>query len=171
MHLPGLWGDLFQLSYITRDLDAAIAHCRDALGIEHFHLSQSPAEVLSGGERQVLVVRAAIANYGRHQFELIEPVSGPIHHYQNVLGEGSGLINFHHVAIAVRGPWEQWLKTFSEIEASGDEVAFVHPPEPPETPMVAFCYVDTRARLGHYTEYLWWHSSLSGVGPFPDLDA
>jgi Glyoxalase/Bleomycin resistance protein/Dioxygenase superfamily len=171
MHLPSRWGELFQLSYITRDLDAAIAHCRETLGITDFAISQTPAAVISGGKRQVLEVRAAIANYGRHQFELIEPVSGPIHHYENVLGPGSGLINFHHVAIAVRGPWENWLATVAEIEASGDEIAFIHPPEPPEKPMVGFCYVDTRARLGHYTEYLWWDPSLTGTGPFIDLDA
>jgi hypothetical protein len=171
MHLPDKWGDLYQLSYITRDMDAAIAHCRRELGVETFHVGENPAEVIAGGTRQTLVVKAAIANFGRHQFELIQPVSGPIHHYDNVLGEGSGLINFHHIAIAVRGGFENWQALVAELDASGDEIAFISAPETLDPPMVAFCYVDTRHRLGHYTEYLWWHESLASLPSFPNLDA
>lgn len=169
MDVPGRWGDLYQLSYVTRDMDAAIAHCKDALGIESFTVGGHPVDVMSGGTRQTLVVKAAIANFGRLQFELIEPVSGPIHHYENVLGPGSAVINFHHIAIAVRGDYANWEALVAEVTASGDEIAFISVAE--DNPMVALCYVDTRPRLGHYTEYLWWHDSLSAMPSFPQLDA
>ena len=46
---------------------------------------------------------------------------------------------------------------------------------PPRAPTpddkVCFCYVDTRKRLGHYTEYLWIDDSLKPFPALPDLDA
>ena len=97
------YGEQFQMSYITRDMDAAIAHCRSALGIETFHQTDTEAQVLSGGRMQTLVIRAAMANIGRQQFELIQPVSGPIHVYTDAVDLDAHIINFHHTAIAVRG--------------------------------------------------------------------
>ena len=39
MTIAQRYGELFQMSYITRDLDAAMAHCRAELGIAHFDTS------------------------------------------------------------------------------------------------------------------------------------
>ena len=171
MQLGLRYGDLFQMSYITRDLDAAVAHARSELGIANFHISDAEAPVLSGGKLQNLVVRAAIANIGRHQFEIIQPVSGPTHVYTEAVDLSAHLLNFHHIAIAVRGGYDKFEELLAEVRASGDEIAFLHPPERQENPMIAFCYVDTRGRLGHYTEYLWWHESLNGQPSFPNLEA
>jgi hypothetical protein len=70
----------------------------------------------------------------------------------------------------VRGGHDEWLKLLAEVEESGDEFAFLYPPKPDPQQPVAFCYVDTRKRLGHYTEYLWWAPELGGIGGFPKLD-
>lgn len=169
MHLGDRYGDLFQLSYITRDMDAAVEHCRTALGIENFHRSESTAEVLAGGKVQNLVVKAAMANIGRHQIEIIEPVSGPTEVYTDAVDLSGHLLNFHHIAIAVRGGMAAWEKLLSEVRDSGDEIAFLFPAAPDPEAKVAFCYVDTRARIGHYTEYLWWDEALTGLPSFPDL--
>lgn len=171
MSIGSRYAQLTQLSYITRDLDAAIEHARDKLGIDHFHTSESTIPVLSYGAVQELTVRAAIANIGRHQFEYIQPVSGPIHVYTDEVDLDGELINFHHIAIAVPGPHSEWLKLLDEVKESGDEFAFLFPPEPNPEVKVAFCYVDTRHRLGHYTEYLWWDPSLDGQPSFPNLNA
>ena len=171
MSIGSRYAQLTQLSYITRDLDAAIEHARDKLGIGNFHTSESTIAVLSYGTVQELAVRAAIANIGRHQFEYIQPVSGPIHVYTDEVDLDGALINFHHIGIAVPGPHAEWLKLLNEVEESGDEFAFLFPPEPNPEVKVAFCYVDTRHRLGHYTEYLWWDPSLDGQPSFPNLKA
>ena len=171
MQLGKRYGEQFQMSYITRDMDAAIAHCRSALGIETFHQTDTEAQVLSGGRMQTLVIRAAMANIGRQQFELIQPVSGPIHVYTDAVDLDAHIINFHHTAIAVRGDYENWLGLVNEVRASGDEMALLMDGTPADNPMVAFTYVDTRRRLGHYTEYLWWHETLDGQRGFPDLGA
>jgi Glyoxalase/Bleomycin resistance protein/Dioxygenase superfamily len=160
---------LCQISYITRDLDAAMEHARAQLGIESFHVSESEIEVLTYGEVRPLALRAAIFVAGVHQFEYIQPVSGAIEIYTDEVDLDAALINFHHIAIAVAGPHAEWEKLLAEVRASGDQFAYLFPAVPDPAFPVAFAYVDTRHRLGHYTEYLWWEPSLGGTGGFPKL--
>ena len=171
MQLGLRYGELFQMSYITRDIHAAVAHAQKELGITNFSVADTGAPVLSGGTVQDLRVRVAVANIGRHQFEIVEPVSGPIHIYTDAVDLDAHLLNFHHIAIAVRGGYDQFEKLLAEVRASGDEIAFLNPTGKVEDPMVAFCYVDTRKRLGHYTEYMWWHESLRDQPSVPNLGA
>jgi hypothetical protein len=171
MLLGNRFGELFQLSYITRDIQAAVEHCRTELGIDNFHVSEAKAEVLSEGSVQELVLNAAIANIGRHQFEILEPISGPIHFYTDEVDLDSHIINFHHIAIAVTGGHDNWMKLLAEVEASGDDFAFRFPAEPSPDDQLAFCYVDTRRRLGHYTEFLWWAPALDDMPSVPRLKA
>lgn len=171
MQLGARYGSLTQLSYITRDIGAAMAHARENLGIEHFHTGDSEIEVLSYGELKKLHVRSAIAVVGRHQFEYIEPVSGAIGIYTDEVDLDAALITFHHIAIAVPGPHAEWERLLEEVRASGDALAYLFPAVPDPAFPVAFCYVDTRHRLGHFTEYLWWDEKLSGTAGFPNLKA
>lgn len=172
MQLGLRYGDLFQMSYITRDMDAAVAHCEKELGITNFTVAETGAPVLSGGRVQDLQLVAAIANIGRHQFEILQPLSGPTHVYTDAVDLDAHIINFHHVAIAVRGGYDKFRELVAEVRASGDEIAFLHPPaDGVEEPVVAFMYVDTRKRLGHHTEYLWWSAVMNGHPSIPDLDA
>lgn len=171
MTIAARLGDLFQMSYITRDLDAAMAHCREALGVESFSTTEAEIEVLSYGARRPLKIRAAMANVGRHQIEIIEPVSGAIEIYTEAVDLSGHILNFHHTAIAVRGGHDQWLGLLDEVRASGDAFAYLFPPEPGPEDKLCFCYVDTRERLGHYTEYLWVDEAIKPVAAMPDLDA
>ena len=171
MHFGARFANLTQLSYITRDLDAAMAHAREKLGIEKFHTGDSEIDVLSYGKRAKLHVRSAIAVCGRHQFEYIEPVSGAIGIYTDEVDLDAALITFHHIAIAVPGPYAEWVTLLADVRESGDEFAYLFPAEPDPAFPIAFCYVDTRHRLGHFTEYLWWAEKLSGTAGFPNLKA
>ena len=171
MQLGLRYGDLFQMSYITRDIEAAMEHCRKELGITDFATSDSEVEVLSFGKLRPLTIRAAFANIGRHQFELIQPVSGATEIYTDEVDLDAHIINYHHIAIAVRGGHDQWLELLEEVRASGDEFAFLFPPVPSPDDKVGFCYVDTRKRLGHYTEYLWVDEAIKPIPAMPDLDA
>lgn len=171
MQLGLRFGELFQMSYITRDMGAALEHCQTRLGIDNFHVDEAIAPVLSGGTLQELRLNVAIANIGRHQFEILQPLSGPTHVYTDAVDLDSHILNFHHIGIAVRGNYQNWEALLAEVDAGGDEICFLHPPERPENPQVAFCYVDTRHRLGHHTEYLWWAPELNGLPAFPNLEA
>jgi hypothetical protein len=170
MTIAARYGQLFQMSYITRDIDAAMAHAREHMGVEHFDTSDAEVEVLSFGKLRPLKIRAAFANIGRNQFEIIQPVSGAIEIYTDEVDLSKHILNFHHIAIAVRGGIEQWRELLAEVRASGDDFAFLFPPEPTDDDKVCFAYVDTRKRLGHYTEYLWVDESIKPVAAMPDLD-
>ena len=171
MQLGKRYGELFQMSYITRDLEAAMAHAKQELNVEGFHTTEAEVEVLSYGKLRPLKLRAAYTNIGRRQFELIQPISGAIEIYTDHVDLSKHLLNFHHVAIAIRGGQENWLALVEEVKASGDEFAFLAPPEPSEDDKVCFGYVDTRKRLGHFTEYLWVDESIKPIPAMPDLDA
>lgn len=155
MHIGNRYAQLFQMSYITRDMDAAVEHVRTELGIENMDVSEAPVDLLCYGKPTHLVVKAAIANIGLNQFEIIQPVSGPTHIYTDEVDLSAHIINFHHVAIAVTGGYGEWEKLLAEVRESGDEFAYLFPAEPSPDDTLCFCYVDTRARIGHYTEYLW----------------
>jgi hypothetical protein len=163
------YGDLFQMSYVTRDRDAAVAHARSELGFAEFRLSESATAVLAGGRVQTLELRAAMATVGRRQIEIIEPVSGPIEVYTAGIDLSARMLTFHHMAIAVRGGMEDWERLLAEVRRSGDEIAYLFPAAPETEARVRFCYVDTRAAIGHFTEYLWWDPLLDGTPGFPHI--
>jgi hypothetical protein len=171
MSIASRYGELFQMSYITRDLDAAMAHAREHMGIEHFDTTDAEVEVLSFGELKPLKIRAAFANIGRNQFEIIQPISGAINVYTDEVDLSKHILNFHHVAIAVRGGIQQWRELLAEVRASGDDFAFLCPAVETDDDKVCFCYVDTRKRIGHYTEFLWVDESIKPIAAMPDLDA
>lgn len=171
MTIAARYGELFQMSYITRDLDEAMAHAKEALGIAEFSTTTAELDVLSFGKVRPLKLRAAMANIGRNQFEIIQPISGAIEVYTDEVDLSGHILNFHHIAIAVRGGIDQWRELLAEVRASGDQFAFVSPTDPTDDDKVAFCYVDTRKRLGHYTEYLWIDEAIKPFAAMPDLDS
>ena len=171
MSIATHYANLFQMSYITRDLDAAMAHCKAELGIERFDTTDAEVEVLSFGKLRPLKIRAAFGNVGRNQLELIEPVSGAIEIYTDEVDLSKHIINFHHIAIAVRGGIAEWRALLAEVRESGDEFADLVPPEPSDDDKLCFAYVDTRKRLGHYTEYLWIDEAIKPLPSMPNLEA
>lgn len=170
MHIGSRYGDIFQMSYITRDMDAAIDHAARELGVTGFDVSEPSVDILCYGKPETLAVKAAMANFGGRQLEIIQPVSGPTHVYTDSVDLDFHILNFHHVAIAVPGAYPEWERLLADVRASGDEFAFRTPePEGDTPPMLCFCYVDTRHRWGHMTEYLWADASLKGMTATPWL--
>jgi hypothetical protein len=163
------FGDLFQLSYVTRDRDAAVEFARAKLGIDNFYLFDGISPVVSRGEHQELRLRAAVANVGTHQFEILEPIGGPTWIYTDGRDMNAALLQLHHVGLAVMGPYSAWEETIARIEADGDEIVQIAAVAPDEEPQALFAYVDNRETLGHFTEYLWWTPRLDGMPTFPFL--
>lgn len=169
MYIGSKYGELCQVSYITRDLEEAMAHAKKEVGVEDFFVTEPTVEVLSFGQKVDLTLRAAIANIGPHQFEIIQPVSGPINVYLDEVDLDRHILNFHHIAFAITGGYENWAKLLDEIHASGDEFGFLAPIEPDPSAQLCFCYVDTRKRVGHYTEFMWWDDALNGMPSVPNI--
>lgn len=172
-HLGRRYGQLIQMSYATRDMDAALAHTETQLGITGLRRSESEIEVLSYGEHRRLGVKSAIANVagpgGVRQFEIIEPVSGVTGIYTDAVDLSAQVLAFHHIGIAVPGAYAEWEALLDEVRASGDALALQFPAEPSAEAGICFCYVDTRERIGHFTEYLWADPSLAGIAVAPWL--
>jgi hypothetical protein len=136
-----------QIAYATNDLDRAIALFEQDYGAPGFFVFNYASEDPGGPE-----IRIALSNVGGVQIELIEPIGDSAPLYRDVLEPGPELdICFHHVAIRIEGPIENWNAHEASLDlaahpivfrgASGDDLRFI--------------YTDERARLGHYVEHMW----------------
>jgi len=163
------FGDIFQLSYVTKDLNGAVAFAARKLGIDNFFVFDAKVPVLSRGSMQELELRVAVANTGTHQFEIIEPISGPIWIYTDGVDRDRQAITLHHVGIAVMGPFSAWQETLAKLREDGDEIVQLSEPAAGEEPTACFAYVDNRNSLGHFTEYLWWSKAMNGAPTMPSM--
>jgi hypothetical protein len=169
MELISHFGDLFQLSYVAKDRNTGVAFASSKLGIDNFFLFDAKAPVLSRGVMQELVLRVAVANLGTHQFEIIEPVSGPIWIYTDGFDLNRQALTLHHVGVAVVGPFAAWQETIAKLRADGDEIVQMSGAPVGARPSACFAYVDNRRTLGHFTEYLWWARSMNGAPTMPKI--
>jgi catechol 2,3-dioxygenase-like lactoylglutathione lyase family enzyme len=169
MKLITRFGDIFQVSYVTRDRDRAVAFAADKLGIDNFFSFDGRCPVLARGATEELNLRVAVANTGAHQFEIIEPVSGPTWIYTEGFDLGRQLLTLHHIGVAVMGPFTVWQETIAKLRADGDEIVQISEPAAGEEPMACFAYADNRRTLGHFTEYLWWAPAMNGMPTMPSM--
>lgn len=169
MALISRFGAIFQLSYVTKDRDSAVAFASRKLGIDNFHVFDGKAPVSSRGSVQQLELRVAVANMAERQFEIIEPVSGPTWIYTDGKDLDRQELLLHHVGIAVVGPYSLWQDTIAQLERDRDEIVQISALAPGEQPRAMFAYVDNRGSLGHFTEYLWWAPALNGAPTMPNI--
>lgn len=169
MKLFDRFGDIFQLSYVARDRDAAVAFAATKLGIDNFFCFDGKCPVRTRNGLEQLDLRVAVANTGAHQFEIIEPVSGPTWIYTEGRDLDRQVLTLHHVGVAVVGPYSTWEATIAQLRADGDEIVQISEIAPGEAPQAMFAYVDNRATLGHHTEYLWWAPAMNGTPTMPAI--
>lgn len=169
MNLISRFGDIFQLSYVAKDRDRAVAYASAKLGIDNFFCFDAKAPVLSRGVAQDLELRVAVANTGTHQFEIIEPVGGPTWIYTDGVNLDRQALTLHHIGVAVMGPFSIWQESIAKLREDGEEIVQLSEPAPGEEAVACFAYVDNRASLGHFTEYLWWAPSMNGTPTMPAL--
>ena len=156
MALIDYFGGLYQLGYVTKDMDRATAFLQKKLGAGPFTVNQFELAGDFRGKKRDLAIRVAQGNVGAHQIEVIQPISGAVDHYLDGVDYERSVVTFHHVALVVPGPYAAWTDMLRQVRAGGDEFTIIL--EATENPafQVCFAYVDTRPHLGHYTEYLWW---------------
>ena len=162
--------DIYQMGYVTRDLDEAIAFLREKTGAAEFALREPDLLVDWRGTPQRLHMRVAIANVGRMQVEVIQPIDGPAADiYREGITLDAGPVIFHHVGIAIHGGIANWTQLEKDVAAHDPFVlGFAYDHE--GAPAVRFAYCDTRPTLGHYTEYLWFAQGMAAANAaLPDL--
>jgi hypothetical protein len=148
--LGDLFANIWQLGYVTTDLDAAMEMMRERFGVEHMvEVPTAAATFLKGDEEAEWSARIAMGARGGLIVEAIEPVGGEIGFYTRVLpDDGSFAVRLHHLATFVELGDEAWSSIERLLAESGLGVDYtVLIPD-----RVRAGYVDTTAELGHYLE-------------------
>jgi len=144
-----LFANIWQVCYVTPDLDRGMEELRELLGVEN--ATEVPVEgatFMKGGEPVEWEPRVAMGARGGMIIELIEPVSGEVDFYRRFLPSDGGVLGFHHLATLVPlgdEPWASVEKLLGEHGLSFEYTILI-----PDRARLA--YVDTTAHLGHYIE-------------------
>jgi hypothetical protein len=148
--LADLFANVWQLGYVTNDLDRGLAELSDRFGLDHHFRVPSGGSTFYAGDTEVpWEAKFAMAARGGLIVELIEPVSGEIGFYTDVLpDDGSFGVRLHHLAAFTHTGDAEWerLKTLLAASGLGFDYTMVIPGR------VRAGYVDTRAELGHFLE-------------------
>jgi catechol 2,3-dioxygenase-like lactoylglutathione lyase family enzyme len=152
-----LFTDVLQVSVVVRDLQAAMRTYVEEYGIGPWEIYEfNPGTVRGMHERGEPVEsswRLALAQVGRLQWELIEPLDERSTYARFLAEHGEGV---HHVGVAV----DDYDAALGELEGKGRDVVFGG-----EYNGVTFAYLGTDADLGVVTEIF---SAPPGVEQQPD---
>ena len=145
-----LYANIWQVCYVTPDLDRGMELLGEKLGITNFtEVPTDGASFKKDGEEKQWDVRVAMGARGGPIVELIEPVGGEVDFYRRFLPEdGQNAVGLHHLAVLIPlgdGPWE------STRELLGRHgLGYEYTIEIPDRARLA--YTDTTALLGHWLE-------------------
>jgi hypothetical protein len=135
-----LLSGLFQLAYVTNNLEAAAARFRDQYGTGEFLFMRD----LPGP------IALALAYAGDTMIELIEPGPGGPPLYSDWIAGMEGVaLRHHHCGFLIDGDSE-WTAVRSRFVEQGNVI----PMEGQMPGALDYLYADTTADLGHYLEYI-----------------
>ena len=134
----------YQNAYVTGDLAAAVAVLKRDHGVGEVVTHEVKVNAATSEGEGEMVMRLGFAWAGGLQYELIEPVSGPVGLYRDAIDPGRPL-TFHHIAMRA----DDFDGLQAQIERQGARVA-LHG----QSGAMRFLYVDARDTLGHYLEYV-----------------
>lgn len=138
---------LFQMAYVTDDMDASMRKAMAAFGIRSFQVNRDMAIQTGQG---VATAHFALCFLGGTQIEIIEPTGGADSIYrQGIRGRG-GSLSFHHAGMLITDE-AQWHAMVAAVEQSGASV----PVRGAFGDLMHYLYVDRREQIGHYLEYMW----------------
>lgn len=149
--------NVFQTAYVTPDIDAAVLLAAQRLGAPRMQVNRDVAIQTGHG---VAHCHFALAFIGAVQLELIQPVGGADGVYRAQTPDVG--LRLHHVGVLVddRVDWDALL-----AEAKRD--GFAVPVCGDFAGLMRYAYLDHRAELGHYVEYM--QPSEAGARLFDDV--
>jgi len=143
-----LFAGLFQVAYVTRDLDAAVALARTRFGIDRMAIQRSIRH------SPTTTIDIALAWVGDRMIELIAPHGDGSSVYEALPIPEASTLRLHHMGHIL--PDEAGLTALRTSLAAAAIPVFVER----EHPGLRFLFADTRPLLGHFTE----HMIFSGDG-------
>lgn len=148
------FGGFTQIAYVTTNLSRAVELFRERYNVPSFLELDGDTLVEWRGETARLHLRFAIADVAGVQIELIEPKPDCVPIYFDGLPDPASsefAIAFHHVSVPLPGDAARWDGFAEELAAQGRSIAM----RARISETSGFLYVDDRATLGHYVEYVW----------------
>lgn len=133
----------YQNAYVTRDIEQALGYFRMHYGVPDARYFQAEVEVTTPRGTGIAVNKVAFIWIGKLQYELIEPVSGPVDLYREALPEQG--MRFHHICMRSF----DWDATLAEVERQQLPIVY----RGDTSSGLRFVYADARATLGHYLEF------------------
>ncbi|SCW59689.1 Glyoxalase/Bleomycin resistance protein/Dioxygenase superfamily protein [Sphingobium faniae] len=139
--------NIFQMAYVTDDIDMAVQAAGAAFGIDAFQVNRDMAIETGQG---IAIAHFALAFLGDTQIEVIQPAGGADDVYRQGVRARDGGLTFHHAGALITDEG-QWHAVVAAIERSGEPV----PVRGAFGDLMHYLYVDRRATLGHHLEYMW----------------
>ncbi len=146
MRTVPLLSGLYQICYVTLDLDAGMRRITALHGIERFRIKRDVRGLPGMPE---MAMHQAHVFIGAMQIELIQPAGGDDSLYRDFCAADGRAIRHHHFGM--------WIDSAAEYGALRPALERHHIPVVFEAviPNVGGAiYADTRASLGHYLEYV-----------------
>jgi hypothetical protein len=143
--IPLLKG-FYQIGYVARDLDAAVRQLQAIHGVECFRIKR---DVPSMPGMPKMVINQAHAFIGTVQIEIIQPAGGDDALYRDFCAADGSAIRFHHF-----GMWVDDAAQYGGLHAALEEQHIPIVFEATIPNVGGAIYADTRAKLGHYLEYV-----------------
>jgi hypothetical protein len=142
-----LFGGFFQLGYVVRDLEQAIAGYQTGFGATEF-LTFVPPDLPDGSRPPTR--RIALAYIDEVMIELIEVAPEQPAIYGHAIPDDPSAIVLHHLGFFV----SDHEATLAQLEVSGFKTDMVGT----APGMLDYIYADTRAATGLYSEYIHLHA-------------
>lgn len=137
---------MFQLGYVTRDLQEAQSLFGQKFGIDKYLvLNEIPVTIDASSSATVSV---ALCYVGDTMLEFIEPQGGNDAIYRDVVNDNDSVICFHHMGYRINAESE-WQAMIESLGTNGVSIALSG-----QAPTSRYLYADYRESLGHYLEYL-----------------
>lgn len=137
----------YQNAYVTRDLTWAMGQVTERYGVRDWMAFEVEFAVQTPVGERLQATKVACSWAGWLQIELIEPVSGYIDPFLPYLPHDPSDpgLRFHHISLR--------RESLDEIT---QEIAQIGAPVVCQggIPDLTYTYLDTRATLGHYLEYV-----------------
>jgi len=145
-----LLANVWQLGYVTTDLDRAVAQLTDRCALEHMvRVPSAGAQFFKADQPVPFEANFAMGARGGLVVELIEPISGEVGFYRDALpADGSFGVGLHHLGMFIPTGEDEWERLNGILADAGLRVdyTFLIPGR------VRAGYVDTCAELGHFLE-------------------
>ena len=148
-----------QVSYVTTDLEQACRVLGTTYGVPRFAISRGASVASPAGTITIDVAQAFV---GDRHIEIIEPTGGLDGLYRDVLPRSGFAVRHHHFGHMADGA-EEWQRIQDFIATHGWQVVLAGN----YFDMMHYAYVDTRAELGHYLEFM--YQTEKGRDLFKDI--